>query len=194
MSLWTFAIHFLGESSIPVHDNRYMFRNLAGLDDIITEGSDKRGLPLFLKPGHAKKVLFPRYRSQQKEVCRPVTNAEIDALWACALRSSWLCMMSWQKESRKLFAAMSRFNRCWWKERTFSLTEMTVGSLWQHKPFLHTWFNPEWWTPRTRISNEVRFVRSHFKSTACNLTIAFSCPKSYRTLFPDHEVPLEGSL
>ena len=58
-----------------------MFRNLAGLDDIITESSDIRGFPFFLKPGHAKKkVLFPRYRSQQKEMCRPVTNAEIDAL------------------------------------------------------------------------------------------------------------------
>lgn len=41
---------------------------------------------------------------------------------------------------------------------------------------------------------EVRFVRSHFVSSACNLIVLFSCPKSYRTLFPDREVPLEGPL
>jgi len=93
-----------------------------------------------------------------------------------------------------LFAAMSRFNRCWWKERTFSSTEMTVVSLWKDKRPLHTWFNPEWWTPRTKISNEVSFACSRFDSSACNLIILFSRPKSDRTLFPDCQVPLEGSL
>lgn len=196
MSFWTFAVHFLGESSVPVHNNRYMFWNLAGFDDIITERPDIRDLPIFLKPRHTKNVVFWFRIIKQKELCRAgrSRSLKILAVWACAVCSSWLCMMSWQKESRMLFAAMSRFNRCWWKERTFSSTEMKVESLRQVKYSFHTWLNPEWWTPRTTISNEVRFDRSHFHSSACNLLILFSRPKSYRTLFADCQVPLEGSL
>ena len=43
-----------------------MLGKRAGLDDIITERSQIRGLLLFLKPGHNINVFFPRYRSQKK--------------------------------------------------------------------------------------------------------------------------------
>ena len=197
MSLWTFALHLLRKPSVPVHYDGNVFRNLTGFDDIITERSYEGGFPLFLKPRHnTSLVLFSHKTIQNRRSISPAGHdfTEICRLWVCALRPLWLCMMSWQKESRMLFAAMSRFNRWWRKERTFSSIEMTVGLFWQEEHFVHTSLNPEWWTPRTRMLKEVRFVRSHFVSSACNLIVLFSCPKSYRTLFPDREVPLEGPL
>lgn len=100
---WTFTIHFLGESPVPIHNDCDVFGHRAWFDHIITERSEKWNLSLFLEPRHAANaVLFFKSKCKKNKKIAPASRSRMLRNWTCE-HARWVVYdYAWCHDKKKV--------------------------------------------------------------------------------------------